>query len=692
MCLDSDDAIQKGYLSGLVPYLEADGRLGIVYTRLFYIKPDGESGISPWPGEFNADEQLSGKNQIPTAALTTRKVWERLGGQRQRYAPVGAGAEDADFWLRAVSYGFGARFVPLPKGHWFIYAWLSGMVSGNKDYREVDYRHWSPWAKDRTLLPTPCSYIEKNAHLSNPARWYDNPIITVVVPVSSNHIGLLDNALDSLDAQTFKNFEIIVVFDTTVDVWKAHLESGRLRYIANTWPACRFTSTGLKGMEARDITSKLEADMANKSILDDLPLATQARGPAVARNAGVALASAPLLFFLDADDWLEPETFKKMLDKFRLTGNIIYSDHIGIAPVKKENLNLIDGKVMAYNDGTGIAYIQQGVSDYECELAMEQPLLDGRPPYVICNVSALVPKKWVVEIGGFDESMRSWEDVLLWWRLAWSGKCFSRVPEPLLVYRYNTGSMREIGREKASALLQYVKKISDGVTKMGCNCNDKQTKALANRTEASMTVAGGARLKLSRGGFIDVSDSDLIMVELNPRNDGNMARYGVNDFGGGQIFYGYRQRGDRFLAHRQDVSVEESMAMAQGRQPEFVRVVSQEVVVAIEDEVIDLPPPPTFSLTDDVWDEVVTEEDVESIDIFPEPVESKRLVPLEALDFDVQNREFHIAQLYDNGIRNALDLIAFDKENENYGGLASLPRVGEKTREAMLEAANKAIL
>jgi hypothetical protein len=32
-------------------------------------------------------------------------------------------------------------------------------------------------------------------------------------------------------------------------------------------------------------------------------------------------------------------------------------------------------------------------------------------PFIWCNVTTLVPKPWHEQIGGFDERMKSWEDV-----------------------------------------------------------------------------------------------------------------------------------------------------------------------------------------------------------------------------------------------------------------------------------------
>jgi len=73
-CLDADDAIKPKFIERLVPALESDRSLGIAYTGLWYILPTGEEGKSSWPGDFDANEQLQGNNQIPTCCLFRKKI------------------------------------------------------------------------------------------------------------------------------------------------------------------------------------------------------------------------------------------------------------------------------------------------------------------------------------------------------------------------------------------------------------------------------------------------------------------------------------------------------------------------------------------------------------------------------------------------------------------------------------------
>ena len=57
-CLDADDAIEPGFIERCVRELERDNSLGLVYTKIRHILPDGRTGVSPWPGEWDFDDQL----------------------------------------------------------------------------------------------------------------------------------------------------------------------------------------------------------------------------------------------------------------------------------------------------------------------------------------------------------------------------------------------------------------------------------------------------------------------------------------------------------------------------------------------------------------------------------------------------------------------------------------------------------
>lgn len=719
LCLDSDDAIEPMYLEALLEPMENDRMISIAYTGLKWIKPDGSSGVSPWPDEFDAVAQMKGRNQIPTAALVRREVWDRLGGQRQRYAPLGAGAEDGDFWLRATSYGFLAQFVPAPSNGWFVYSWMSGLVTGNKSYQEVDYRAWSPWTKDKQLNPAPS--LDKPHKFSHPVHQYDEPTVSIIIPVGPGHVKYLTNTLDSLDAQTYKKWEAIVVFDVPGDEWVELHKSGSIRHLAKTWPFCRFASTTGSGASVRSVVDMLdvyEAEELEGDIYHLLAMVPSSKsyGAGKARNVGIKLARAGLLLFLDADDWLVPEALRKMVSAYKVSQKAIFTDHLAIAEIAEEDLGRVDGKVVSYNHTTGEAYIHQRIAEYDCRKAMEQPYMDGRPPYVICNVTTLVPKRWVLDAGGFDENMSSWEDVLMFWRIAWTGsRCFEGVHEPLLVYRYGTGERRDHGFRERKDLLEYLEKESRGAKKMGCNCPGSKQANKSMEVMESMATSEGSKdmvqMQLSRGGSIQVQDNDLVMVRFESPQRGDQARFGMHDFDGGYIKYGWRSGNgtEEFLVHVLDIEADQSLARSQGRAPMFTPVAEVLIVPDEVDEPEELPPP-----------DLVEEEDVRENPYIPTGYEEQVVdayVPVEGeapktpseeieikdavasgdillIDLDMGGAHMlkYIATLKLENIHTAVDVIAYERKYPDEGGISRIHGIGSRTRKIIVAASKKAVL
>lgn len=507
-CLDADDAIDPTFLSTCIPPMEIDNSLGITYTGLSFINPDGGTGLSQWPGEFDYNLQLRRKNQIPTCCVFRKDMWKRLGGYRQRFAPDGAGSEDAEFWLRAGAMGWFAKKVtekPL-----FIYSLGTGRVSGNKDYKEMDWTAFAPYAKDGIH---PFASVAKSNRQSHPVRQYDEPLISVIVPVGPGHEQLMTDALDSIEAQTFRKWEAIVVWDTPIDP----INDENIRRIYEAYPFVK--------------SIQLSPTIPGKNM-----------GAGYARNRGAEKARAPLLLFLDADDWLYPEVLEKMMEAWISERAVIYTDYVGKAFVDPIELQKKIEKVLHYNDKTGEAVISFKSSPFVCEKAIHQP----DPEFYIWNlISSLVPKIWHNEIGGFDEGMQSWEDWDYWIRIARKGHCFYRIEEPLMVYRFYTGSRRDKGVANAETLVKYMIKKYSGEKDMGCNCPGKGN-------QARFAPSGGRdekiiQMKGNTSNMASISDSDMVLCTYNHPNRGEHRVVGVvshTDYGyhgGGEIFYVWKQ-------------------------------------------------------------------------------------------------------------------------------------------------------
>jgi len=531
-CLDADDSLAPTFLNTLIPPMEADPALGIAYTSLMLVSHQGDS-VDPagWPHECDFDRQLQADNQVPTCCLFRRSAWQRLGGYRQRYAPHGCGTEDAEFWLRVGAAGFDIQQVttePL-----FLYRMGGSTTSGR--VRGTEWLSWHPWTYDNQH---PFASIATPTYHSHPVRQYDEPIVSVIIPVGPGHEHIVIDALDSLEAQTMRRWEAIVVWDSEADP-----------YVLDSYPFVRRIVTGGH------------------------------HGAGYSRNRGAEIARGPFLIFLDADDYLFPDALSRMLIAFSEAGEdgaIVYSDSHGHMIIDALQADTFDqkGDLISYDARTQLATIINRPDAYDYDRAVLQP--DLKRPYFWCYISSLTPQLWHNEIGGFDESLPAWEDWDYWLRMARAGKPFMLVPEPLLVYRFYSGQRRETGRGIKKDLMDHLVNKFKEVEVMSCRgCKQRRTSRGVRSAPARQSTPG-----------TPISDTDMVRAKYTHPNRGQHAVYGAKT----KIFYGQRGGGEEFYVHRIDMEA----------LPQFfkeVRETPRQVIVTPAQTQAAAPPPPV-SLTE----------------------------------------------------------------------------------------------
>lgn len=500
VCLDADDWVDPNFAEVCMAELEADRTLGMAYTKLKTVFPNGDSQISRWPAEFDYNAQLRGKNQVPTCAMFRREAWVRSGGFRQRYAPTGAGSEDAAFWTMLGALGYEGKLAV--NEALFNYSAGVGHTS-SEGYREFDWRSWYPWVKDDQH---PAGSVATPKKFSHPVRQYDEPVVSVVISVGPKHLPYLQDALDSLEAQSFRRWEVIVSYD-----FESVEHEEEIEFYLRSAPFAKYITRNPGGV----------------------------RGAGATRNRGAEHARGLFLLFLDADDWLEMTAIEEMLQAWQTHQSAIYSDYFGRAYVNDiEQLapDLQNGLV-EYNLRTQEAVIRYQASDFDCDRLKTG--LQEEPPYLWCNVTTLIPKLWHDQIGGFDEEMASWEDVDYWYRIAQLGHCFHRIDRPLLTYRFFTGDRRELGLSMWRQLTEYMySKFQGGysVSCSGCSSNEPTPRQIASVPQSRGLELG--------------PDDQFVEARLTNGNRGEQLIVG----GVTRTSYGYHADGEVFLVHRADIN------------------------------------------------------------------------------------------------------------------------------------------
>lgn len=365
--LDADDCMTPEALALLSQALDADRGTHLAYGNLTIMSEAGELRDSPhdWPPVFDFKEQIQGRNQVPTFCMMRRSVFERTGGYRTRLHPV----EDADLWTRAASFGMVPRKVT--DAPTLLYRLRSNSLS--RTLPQKPWVDWYPWSRRKALVPFAAAVAPPAGQRAHPVPSYEPVRVAVIIPVGPGHERLLIDALDSVEAQTLREWECIVVNDTGAPL---------------AWlPAW-----------ARVV------ETAGRT------------GPAAARNAGVLASTAPLLLFLDADDYLQPDALAVLYATQREQGGVAYSDWWD------DFGNASDAKVYE-------------APEYDARLLTARGCIHA--------VTALYPRSAFDQVGGFDTSLSHWEDWDLQLALAAKGVCGTRVPQPLWTYRKAAGQRRE---------------------------------------------------------------------------------------------------------------------------------------------------------------------------------------------------------------------------------------------------------
>ncbi len=200
------------------------------------------------------------------------------------------------------------------------------------------------------------------------------PEVSVIIP-TFNRCAMLREAIDSVLAQSTPAFELIVIDDGSTDGTAEHL--ARLAE-----------------------TIRIEIDRIDH------------RGPAAARNRGVAIARAPLVAFLDSDDLWSPAKLERQIAFMR--------DNPGCAISQTREIWIRNGRRV--NPG------------HRHRKRAGDIFVDSLRTCLIGMSSVMIRTDLFGSSGGFDEQMTAAEDYDLWLRILIDHEA-GLLDEPLVTRR-----------------------------------------------------------------------------------------------------------------------------------------------------------------------------------------------------------------------------------------------------------------
>lgn len=339
VCLDADDMLAENYIEVCRNAMLKDRSLGVTYTGLALVAPDGRLSQNAWPPEFDwelmAKPSVPPSSCIPVAAMFRRSMWERAGGYKQEFAP----GEDTEFWVRGLSLGFLAQKVDDRALFW--YRPHSGSASRSKVYKRIDGFH--PWMRDMKYPMAAPSKMVPSVHS------YSQPTVSVIIPVGDGHEELVHTAIDSLIGQSFRNWEVLVIDDTET----------RLDSLATLYPFIRLIRHPHVGAGA-------------------------------SRNVGLDEAKAPLVLFLDADDYLHPDALQSMLGLYaRGQGQYVYTHWFSVhdGEVKREEVPEYDRYTMLRAPQHAVTVLMDTQKARKIRFSERYDLLEDWDFFIRCAIS-----------------------------------------------------------------------------------------------------------------------------------------------------------------------------------------------------------------------------------------------------------------------------------------------------------------
>ncbi|MEJ7618924.1 MAG: glycosyltransferase family 2 protein [Pyrinomonadaceae bacterium] len=244
--------------------------------------------------------------------------------------------------------------------------------------------------------------LQKETHLGHEPKAELAPTVSVIIPAYNVSL-YIQETLDSVFAQTYTHYEVIVINDGSPDT--VELEQalspyrGRIVYLQQ--PNC---------------------------------------GAAAARNTGLRAAQGQYIAFLDGDDYWLPNYLEEQLELMRnsVGYDLVFCDALLVGDPQLE----------------GRTFMEMSPS---CREVTFLNLLSLQCSVVMSGVIAR--KQAIFDVGLLDEQLRNSHDFDLWLRLARSGVGLTSQKKVLLHHRCRTDSLSGDSINRAERVLRVLGKV-----------------------------------------------------------------------------------------------------------------------------------------------------------------------------------------------------------------------------------------
>ena len=416
--LNNDAVVSPGWLSNMLNNLHKHDDIGMVVPLANNINSHSDQLISN-----STDYLLNNLDDMMNTLKDKKGVMQNciyivgfcMVIKNAAYKAVGkfdenfgrGNGEDDDYALRIVLAGY--RVHICKDTYIFHFGSMTIKVIGkdaskggiNPDTDKILDSKWDkfgiPISQFHKIFPGTVEYIKNWYTLSctdeykagRKALFKNDQLVSVIIPCF-NYGRYLDECVDSVLKQTYKNIEVIIVDDCSTD---------------------KETIRKVKEQEAKDNRVKIFLQQKNK-------------GLSASRNVGFSNASGVYCFPLDADDYISPDAIElHMRDMSNGLGDYIYGNCM-----------------VVYDDSSKKPHL------WNYEFSVDGLLKDS-----INQCASLIKKEHWEQVGGYNESLLNGrEDWHFWLKMISNGYFGYRTQSkhPLFYYRRKADSM--LSRMKGS--------------------------------------------------------------------------------------------------------------------------------------------------------------------------------------------------------------------------------------------------